>query len=89
LKLRERRSKDRIILEVLSICAEGENITRIVYRANTNFTTIRAYLDMLIKNELVEPLQQGSPVLYKTTQKGIQVRNRLKMLQEELEVISI
>jgi len=87
--MRERRSKDRIILEVLSICADGENITRIVYRANTNFTTIRAYLDMLIKNGLVEPLQQESPTLYKTTQKGIQVRNRLKMLQEELEVINL
>lgn len=87
-RLRERRSKDRIILEVLSICADGENITRIVYRANTNFTTIRAYLDMLIKNDLVE-LVQGSPILYKTTQKGLLVRNRLKMLQEELEIISM
>lgn len=86
--MRERRSKDKIILEILSICAEGENITRIVYRANTNFTTIRAYLDMLIKNDLVESVQ-GSPILYKTTQKGILVRNRLKMLQEELEIISI
>lgn len=86
--MRERRSKDRIILEVLGICVEGENITRIVYRANTNFTTIRAYLDMLIKNDLVEPVQ-GSPILYKTTQKGMLVRNRLKMLQEELEIISM
>lgn len=86
--MRERRSKDRIILEVLSICADGENITRIVYRANTNFTTIRAYLDMLIKNDLVESVQ-GSPILYKTTQKGLLVRNRLKMLQEELEIISM
>lgn len=87
--MRERRSKDRIILEILSICAEGENITRIVYRANTNFTTIRAYLDMLIKNGLIEPSLQESPILYKTTQKGIQVRNRLKMLHDELEVMNI
>ncbi len=87
--MRERRSKDRIILEILGICVDGENITRIVYRANTNFTTIRAYLDMLIKNGLVEPLPQGSPTLYKTTQKGIQVRNRLKMLHDELEVMNL
>jgi predicted transcriptional regulator len=51
--MRERRSRDQIILEILGICAEGENVTRIVYRANTNFTTIRSYLDTLIKNELV------------------------------------
>ncbi len=85
--MRERRSKDRIILEILEICVDGENITRIVYRANTNFTTIRAYLDMLIKNDLIESVQ-GSPTLYRTTQKGMHVRNRLKMLQEELEIIS-
>lgn len=82
--MRERRSRDGIILEVLSICIDGENITKIVYRANTNFTTIRAYMDLLIKNGLIESIQ-GTPVLYKTTQKGIDMRNRLKMLREELE----
>lgn len=82
--MRERRSRDGIILEVLSICIDGENITKIVYRANTNFTTIRAYMDLLIKNGLIETIQ-GTPVLYKTTQKGIDMRNRLKMLREELE----
>jgi len=87
--LRERRSKDRIILEVLSICVDGENITRIVYRANTNFTTVRAYLDTLIQNGLIEPVLQESPTLYKTTQKGIHVRNRLKMLHDELEFMNL
>ncbi len=87
--MRERRSKDRIILEVLSICADGENITRIVYRANTNFTTVRAYLDTLIKNGLIEPVLQESPTLYKTTQKGIHFRNRLKMLHDELEFMNL
>ena len=87
--MRERRSKDRIILEVLSICVDGENITRIVYRANTNFTTVRAYLDTLIQNGLIEPVLQESPTLYKTTQKGIHVRNRLKMLHDELEFMNL
>ncbi len=82
--MRERRSKDRIIYEILRICAEGENVTRIVYQANTNFTTIRAYLNMLIKNDLVEILQ-GTPMLYRTTQKGIDMRNRLRTLHQELD----
>ena len=86
--MRERRSRDRIILEILSICVEGENITRIVYRANTNFTTIKTYMDLLIKNDLIETVQ-GTPILYKTTQKGLTVRNRLKKLREELEEIDI
>jgi predicted transcriptional regulator len=84
--MRERRSRDQIILEILGICAEGENVTRIVYRANTNFTTIRSYLDTLIKNELVE-LFPGSPKIYKTTPKGMAMKNRLKRLLEELEGI--
>lgn len=86
--MRERRSRDRIILEVLSICVEGENITRIVYRANTNFTTVKSYMDFLIKNGLIE-VTQGIPTLYKTTQKGVNVKNRLKKLREELEEIDM
>ncbi len=82
--MRERRSKDRIIYEILKICAEGENITKVVYQANTNFTTIRAYLDMLMKNDLVEILQ-GVPVLYRTTQKGIVMRDRLRTFHQELD----
>ncbi|OPY54826.1 MAG: hypothetical protein A4E48_00166 [Methanosaeta sp. PtaU1.Bin060] len=82
--MRERRSKDRIIYEILKICAEGENITRVVYQANTNFTTIRVYMNLLIKNELVEVLQ-GYPVLYKTTQKGVAMRDQLGALYQELD----
>lgn len=82
--MKERRSRDRIIYEILRICAEGENITRVVYQANTNFTTIRAYMDMLIKNDLVEVLE-SSPVLYKTTQKGVAMRNQLRALYQELD----
>jgi predicted transcriptional regulator len=86
--MRMRRSRDKIILEVLKVCADGENVTRIVYRANTNFTTIRSYLDLLIKNGLIES-QQGSPKLYKTTPKGIDMMNRLRLLQMELEEIKL
>jgi len=86
--MRERRSRDRIILEILSICIDGENITRIVYRANTNFTTVKSYMDLLIKNGLIESIQ-GTPILYKTTEKGVNVRNSLKKLREELEEIEM
>lgn len=81
--MRERRSKERIVFEILSICGEGEIVTKIVYRANTNFTAIRAYLNLLEKNELIECIE-FSPRLYRTTEKGIDMMNRLKQLQEEL-----
>ena len=86
--MRERRSKEGIILEILSICVEGENITKIVYRANTNFTTIKAYLNLLKKKELIE-CPDASSRLYKTTAKGIDMMNRLRQLQQDLEELIV
>lgn len=83
-----RRSRDKIIQDILSVCTEGENVTRIVYRANTNFTTIRSYLNILIKNGLIESLQ-GNPKLYKTTPKGLDMMNRLRILQKEMDEIKL
>lgn len=82
--MRTRRSKNRILLEILSICEKGENITQIVYRSNTNFTMVRYYIESLKENDLLETID-GSPVLYKTTAKGMTVKGRLKMLQDELD----
>ena len=87
-KIRARRSKDQIILEILRICANSENVTKIVYQTNTNFTTIKGYLNLLIKNGLVECLG-SSQRLYKTTQKGIDMMNRLELLQSEMEELVV
>jgi len=82
--MRNRRSKNKILQEILSICEKGENITQIVYRSNTNFTTIRYYIESMKNNNLLETID-GSPVLYKTTPRGLIVKGRLQMLQDELE----
>jgi len=86
--MRVRRSKDQIILEILSRCANGENITRIVYQTNTNFTTVRAYLNLLTKNNLLE-CQGTSPILYRTTAQGIETVNRLRQIQEVVEKLVV
>lgn len=86
--MRVRRSKDQIIIEILSRCANGENITKIVYQTNTNFTTVRAYLNLLTKNNLLE-CQGTSPILYRTTAKGIETMNRLRQIQEVVEKLVV
>ncbi len=86
--MRERRSRDMIILEILTICSEGKNVTGIVYGANTNFSTIRDYLNLMIKKDLIEPIK-GSPKLYKTTRKGLIMKEKLKALQVELDEIKL
>jgi len=83
-----RSSKDQIVLEILRICANGESVTKIVYQTNTNFTTIKGYLNLLIKNDLIECLE-SSQRIYKSTPKGIDMMNRLKALQGELEELTV
>lgn len=82
--MRAKRSKNKILQEILSICSKGENITQIVYRSNTNFTMMGYLIESLKVNNLLAEIN-GSPVLYKTTAKGLVVKDRLKMLQDELE----
>ena len=84
-----RRSKDQIVIEILSRCENGENITKIVYQTNTNFTTIRTYLNLLTKNDLLERQATTSPILYKTTAKGIEMRNRLRTIQTAVEKLAV
>ncbi|HOV81242.1 MAG TPA: winged helix-turn-helix domain-containing protein [Methanothrix sp.] len=82
--MRTRRSKDQIIFEILRICAGGENITKIVYQTNTNFTTVKGYLSLLMKNGLIER-DSSSPRLYRSTSKGLEMMNRIKELRREME----
>ena len=87
--MRGRRSKDQIVIEILSRCEYGENITKIVYQTNTNFTTIRTYLNLLTKNDLLERQGATSPILYKTTAKGTEMMNRLKTIQMSVEKLVV
>jgi len=81
--LRAKRSKNKILQEILSICSKGENITQIAYMSNTNLTVARDLIELLKKNLVNEV--DGSPVIYKTTARGLQVMDRLKMLQNEMD----
>ncbi len=86
--MRVRRSKDQIIVAILDICEKGENLTTIVYRTNTSFATIKAYLNVLMKNDLLI-CQDTSPRIYKTTPKGLEIRDRLEGLHKLMEGLKI
>ncbi len=80
-----RRSRDRIILEILSQCqGTGAVKTKIVYASNLNFTNAGGYLALLIKNGLLEVIQEKR-VRYKTTSKGEKILERLQSLGEIYE----
>ncbi len=48
---------------------DGAIKTHVVYQSNLNFKTVEPYLDLLVKNNLLE-VQHGKKKLYETTKKG-------------------
>jgi len=78
-----KRSKHVIVSRILDICKDGANKTRIVYQANLNFRTVNPYIDLLIKNNLIE-VKPGKNVLYETTDRGISLLDDFKYINSQL-----
>jgi len=81
----KRRSEELIISQILDICIEGAGKTKIVYQANLNSLRVDYYLTNLIKNGLIAREPHGSRVEYRTTMKGMQLKEKFRQLQNELE----
>ena len=78
-----KRSKHVILSQILDICKEGACKTKIVYQANLNFRTVNPYIDLLIKNNLLE-VKQGEPILYETTDRGMHLLDDFKQINSQL-----
>ena len=66
----EKRNRDQIRAQILSLCQEdGANKTRVVYLVGLNFKTVKDHLDLLIEKGLIEVVPGKHPI-YKTTEKG-------------------
>jgi predicted transcriptional regulator len=82
-----KRSREMIISQILDVCANGAHKTKIVYQANLNFRTISPYLDLLIRNGLLDSegdSDGGRLVTYRTTTKGRNLLNDLREIHDEL-----
>ena len=75
-----KRNKHQIFSEILEICRNGANKTRIVYQANLNFRTVNPYLKVLIENQLIN-LDQGE---YQTTPHGMNLLESINHVTETL-----
>jgi predicted transcriptional regulator len=78
-----KRSRNEIISQILEICKKGASKTKIVYQANLNFRTVNPYLDLLIKNDLIQ-INDGRAILYETTPKGIRLLESIKQINDKL-----
>ena len=76
-----KRNREEIISQILNVCRNGAIKTRVVYQANLNFKTVEPYLDLLVKNNLIE-VQQGEKRMYETTEKGETLLEALNQVSE-------
>jgi predicted transcriptional regulator len=81
-----KRSKQEIIAQILEVCLDSSSKTRIVYQVNLNFRTINPYLDILMKNSLIE-MNEAEQKLYKTTPKGAGLLDTMKKVNSSLSEI--
>jgi predicted transcriptional regulator len=86
LAMRSKRSREVIISKMLEVCRPGASKTRIVYEANLNFKTINPYIEFLIMKGFLQ-VKSGQMTLYETTQKGIDLQDSLKQVQDELSLL--
>jgi predicted transcriptional regulator len=76
-----KRFKDQILCKILQTCeGEGASKTRIVYTSNMNFKTIKPYLVILARNELIETINE-SPIKYQLTPKGLKALEHFRALE--------
>lgn len=78
-----KRSQHMIISEILEICTKCACKTKIVYQANLNFRTVNPYINLLIKNNLIE-VKQGKNIEYEITEKGKNLRDEFKQINSQL-----
>lgn len=82
-----RRSRAKVIMDILTEALNGANKTRIMYRANLNFLRFNCYLSEMLESGLLKEVNRESGmVFYKVTQEG---RDLLKTLRRAQEFISI
>jgi len=81
-----KRSRDAIISQILDTCTGGASKTKIVYQANLNFRTVIPYIELLIRNELLETTPD-SIVIYKTTAKGAKLLREFESIRSLLPEI--
>ena len=79
-----KRSRHKIISQILDICVNGASKTRIVYQANLNFRTVNPYLELLTRNGMIDAQEERNMVVYKTTDRGLALLDSYKQIHGEL-----
>jgi predicted transcriptional regulator len=80
-----RRGEVQILIEILDISLKGVKFTRLMYKANLSYSTLRKYLSAMSKRGLiVKVCNDDGSVVYRATENGKLVLNRLKEVKHVL-----
>lgn len=76
---RVRRGEFQILMDVLSECLKGVKFTRLMYRTNLSYSTLRKYLsEALDRGLVVKAFESDGSAVYCTTDKGRAVLEKLR-----------
>ena len=78
---RKRRTREKIVFEILRECKEPALKTQIMERINLSFAVLNKYLDFLKERELIAKEEER----YKTTEKGQKFVKAFERLQNLLK----
>jgi predicted transcriptional regulator len=84
-----RRDKLKIILDILDICNNGANKTKIVYQANLNFKMANIYLEIMTNEGLLSHQDESGGKIYLTTARGKELFGDVRQIYERLDQYSI
>ena len=85
-----RRDKLKILMSILEICdGDGANKTKVVYGSNINFKVADIYLEMLIKEDLMEVIAPGPREMYRATAKGKEMIKNIKEIYDRIDKYSL
>jgi predicted transcriptional regulator len=84
------RSKLEMYLDILKVLSSSSQLkqTYIAYETNINAGMIKKYLDLLMKQNLIEKRNIGRHrVVYSITQRGIMVLEHFRQLKQALPIM--
>ena len=85
--LARRRGRIEIMMDILDQALKGANKTKIMYRANLNFSRFERYFRELSKKGLIEAVDDpDASVVYRTTERGGEL---LKVLRKAEKLLSL
>jgi predicted transcriptional regulator len=85
-----KRSKLEVHIDILRVLARlgPLKLTHIMYKANLNCAVLREYLDLLIKQGLVDERVIGKDrIVFSVTQRGITILKYFRELKEMLPIV--